>query len=82
MTEWTPTGLYEAQKRGSTGPPSPRQLQVLALVADGLTNKEIASRLGIGDRTVKQHVDKLRIKLAVRFKRELIPLAREWEEQG
>jgi hypothetical protein len=34
---------------------APRQRQVLALVADGLLNKQIAHRLGIAEKTVKMH---------------------------
>lgn len=37
-------------------PLTPRELQVLALVADGLANKAIASRLGVSDETVKFHL--------------------------
>jgi DNA-binding NarL/FixJ family response regulator len=33
-----------------------RELEVLALVADGLANKNIARRLGISERTVKSHL--------------------------
>ncbi len=36
--------------------PSPRELEILRLVADGLTNKEIGSRLFITEGTVKNHV--------------------------
>src|SRR4051794_9944869 len=36
---------------------SPRELEVLRLVADGLANKEIAHRLGISEHTVKFHVN-------------------------
>ena len=37
-------------------PLTPRELQVLALMAEGLPNKTIAERLGISDQTVKFHV--------------------------
>ena len=35
---------------------TPRELEVLALMAEGLSNKLIAERLGISDQTVKFHV--------------------------
>ncbi len=63
--------------RGQTGPPSPRQLEIWELVRQGLTNREIADRLGIGLRTVKHHTDTLRNKLGLKHKRELIALNRE-----
>ncbi len=37
-------------------PLTPREIQVLELVADGLANKAIASRLGVSDETVKFHL--------------------------
>jgi len=37
-------------------PLSPRELEILTLVADGLTNKEIAYRLGLSQRTVQFHL--------------------------
>lgn len=38
---------------------SPRQLEILALVAEGLSNSEIASRLYLTESTVKWHVRKV-----------------------
>jgi len=37
-------------------PLTPRELEVLAQLADGLSNRAIASRLGISDETVKFHL--------------------------
>jgi DNA-binding NarL/FixJ family response regulator len=42
---------------------TPRELEVLALLAQGLPNKEIADSLYIGERTVKFHVSSILAKL-------------------
>lgn len=46
-------------------PLSPRELEVLELVAAGRTNKEIALQLDISNQTVKNHVSSILRKLAV-----------------
>lgn len=46
-------------------PLSPRELQVLELIAAGRTNKEIAVQLDISNQTVKNHVSSILRKLAV-----------------
>jgi DNA-binding NarL/FixJ family response regulator len=38
-------------------PFSPRELEVLSLVGQGLTNKEIAFRLGLSERTIQFHLN-------------------------
>jgi non-specific serine/threonine protein kinase len=43
-----------------------RELEVVALVAAGLTNKEIAERLFLSERTAEGHVERIRNKLGVR----------------
>ena len=43
-------------RQGVEGFLTPRQVEVLQLVAEGLTNREIAQRLGLSERTVDRHV--------------------------
>lgn len=45
-------------------PLTPREVEVLELLAEGLPNKAIAVRLGISDQTVKFHVSSICGKLA------------------
>lgn len=55
-----------ARPAASGGGLSPREAQVARLVADGLSNKEIALALAIGPATVKNHVHNILEKLALR----------------
>jgi DNA-binding NarL/FixJ family response regulator len=55
---------------------TPREAEVLGLMADGLDNREIAQRLYIGVATVKTHVNALFAKLAVRDRAQAIALVR------
>jgi two-component system, NarL family, invasion response regulator UvrY len=52
-----------------------RERQVLALVAEGLTDQEVAGRLKIGVRTVRSHLDHIRTKTGRRRRAELTRLA-------
>ncbi len=45
---------------------TPRQEQVAALVAEGLTNREIGQRLGIDERSAEGHLERIRLRLGVR----------------
>jgi len=49
----------QASTRVAVPPLSPRQLQVLGLLAEGHGNKEIRHRLGIAERTVRAHLTEL-----------------------
>jgi len=44
-------------------PLTPREVQVVELLAEGLPNKAIAARLGISDQTVKFHLASISAKL-------------------
>jgi pimeloyl-ACP methyl ester carboxylesterase/DNA-binding CsgD family transcriptional regulator len=48
-----------------------RELQVADLIADGLTNGQIARRLGVSVRTVDAHVEHVRTKLGVRARAQI-----------
>ena len=55
---------------GAPGELTPREREVWALVANGLTNPQIAERLGLSDNTVKFHVQHLFSKLGVKNRTE------------
>ena len=54
---------------------TPRELATLRLIADGKSNKEIASELGISERTVKTHLGHLFEKLGVTSRTEAVKIA-------
>ena len=60
---------------GATETLSDREREVLGLVAQGASNKEIAGRLMIGTRTVETHVSNAMVKLGVHSRTEAINLA-------
>ncbi|GAB3406459.1 transcriptional regulator [Flindersiella endophytica] len=65
-------GRYAARIRPAEGtspgdtPLTPRELEVLLLIADGLSNSEIAERLVISQETVKTFVSRILTKLQLR----------------
>ena len=59
----------------SPEPLTPRELQVLQLVAQGLPNKGIARQLGISENTAKFHVASLTGKLGASSRTEAVTLA-------
>ena len=67
-------GNPEAQRTlGLSG----REMEVLALLADGLSNKEIAARLNVSPNTVKTHVARVLEKLEVSRRTAALARARE-----
>jgi DNA-binding NarL/FixJ family response regulator len=56
---------------------TPRELEVLATLAEGLTNKAIARRLSISLHTVKFHVESLFRKLGAHTRTEAVTKASE-----
>ncbi|HEY9557092.1 MAG TPA: response regulator transcription factor [Acidimicrobiales bacterium] len=66
-----------ARPAGPGGELSEREVEVLALIADGLTNAEIADRLYVSVRTVETHRAHIHQKLSVRTRAELVRIARD-----
>ncbi len=60
---------------GSPEAPTPRELEVLRLVAEGLSNKQVAARLFVTERTVKFHVSSLLHKLGAGNRTEAVRVA-------
>lgn len=59
------TSLSTASKEDAPEALSPQEERVLALVADGKTNKEIAAALGLSDKTVGHYLENIFQKLQV-----------------
>ena len=76
--DWREAASYAARARGERKRPShgwaaltPTEQQVVALVAEGLTNPQIAERLLMGRATVKTHLDHVFAKTGLHTRTEL-----------
>ncbi|MBN9220094.1 MAG: response regulator transcription factor [Mesorhizobium sp.] len=58
-----------------------RQTEILRLVAEGLSNKEVALRLELQEKTVKHHMTGVLSKLSVRNRTEAALLMREFRDR-
>jgi DNA-binding CsgD family transcriptional regulator/tetratricopeptide (TPR) repeat protein len=67
----------ESETEVEVGRLSRRQKEVAQLVAAGMTNREIADRLFISERTAEGHVDQIRSKLGVRSRTQIASWAVE-----
>jgi DNA-binding CsgD family transcriptional regulator len=56
---------------------TPRELEILELIAEGLSNKEIAARVFVSENTVKTHSSRVFDKLGARRRTQAVQLGKE-----
>ena len=67
----------EIPKSEMAEPLSKRELEVLHLIADGLSNEEIAERLVVGKSTIKTHINRIFSKLGATSRKQAVVRAQE-----
>ena len=77
VIEVKPTLVKDQEKIKSLGI-SARELEVLQLISDGLSNQEIGEKLFISESTIKTHVSNLFVKLDVKRRTQAVIRAKEW----
>ncbi len=71
------SGLRGPESKGSSGELSPRERQILALVAVGNSNREIAARIFVSETTVKSYLRRILEKLEVKNRAQAVAIAIE-----
>jgi ATP/maltotriose-dependent transcriptional regulator MalT len=67
---------YQETNQQLAHPLSERELEVLTLIAAGLTNQEVADQLFVGSSTVKKHINHIYSKLDVTHRTQAVAAAR------
>src|SRR5262249_49490647 len=77
LDDFLPKGAVGGSAVLSLSDLTPRERQVLEIVAEGLDNYEIAVRLSISEKTVRNHVSIIFSKLQIRSRAQAVALARD-----
>jgi NarL family two-component system response regulator LiaR len=72
-----PLSFVRDQDRLATLGITPRELEILELIAQGLSNKEIAVRVNVSENTVKTHSSRLFDKLGARRRTQAVQMGKE-----
>jgi DNA-binding NarL/FixJ family response regulator len=69
--------LLASPREDPLAPLTPREREVLAMLAEGLSNRDIGGRLGVTEKTVKSHLGKVFDKLELRDRTQAALWAKE-----
>jgi ATP/maltotriose-dependent transcriptional regulator MalT len=72
----SPVFVRDARRVESIGV-TPRELEILELIASGLSNREIAERIFVSENTVKTHSSRLFDKLGARRRTQAVQLGKQ-----
>lgn len=57
---------------------TPRELEILELMAQGMSNREIAAQVNVSENTVKTHSSRVFDKLGARRRTQAVQMGKEW----
>jgi DNA-binding CsgD family transcriptional regulator len=72
-----PASFVRDQDRQASLGITPRELEILELIAQGLSNREIAGRVNVTENTVKTHSSRLFDKLGARRRTQAVQMGKE-----
>ena len=74
-----PVNFVRDQRKLESLSITPRELEILELIAAGLSNKEIAQRVHVSENTVKTHSSRVFDKLGARRRTQAVQLGKEFQ---
>ena len=75
LRQFQETATLGTPMKDMTAPLTPKELQVLTLIAEGNSNKQIATALGISDQTIKNHVSAILRKINANYRAHAVYIA-------